>query len=234
MKAPEARHLPTSKIVILLQMVLNLSLSYWMYEEYLNNTYFQAYVNEFFQAQGWILTILAVVLVMGSLGSLVFVRKRHAEKSIEIMHVETKIATPVSTVPKKTLEPGSAFHAAVAALKADMASRPEVPGSLSVSTSPEPKIVPIPRMEGGMMKISEPPRPSSLASSLTADQSRPPMPAQTAPLLKTQGQGASASVQPSSIAAPTPAQIPTTVITGVVASQKKKEPESPASEKSSS
>jgi len=231
--ASGARHLPTSKIVILGQMVLNLSLSIWLYEEYLNNQYLRIYVNGFFQAQGFILAILAVVAAMGSVGSLLFFRNKPVGKTVETVSIETKIV-PLSTGAKKNLEPGSAFHAAVAALKADLASRPVVLGSLPVSTSPEPKTTSTPRMEAGMMKISELSRPSLLATSLRADQSRPPLSVEAGLFLKTEGHGVSVSAQPSNIPGPTPAQAPTTVITGVVPVQKKKEPEPPAGEKSSS
>src|SRR5881296_1764866 len=64
------KHLPGyAKTIILLQGLIIAFLSLWVYEEYLNNQYFQVYVNNAFRTNGeayvllptFILTILAVV-----------------------------------------------------------------------------------------------------------------------------------------------------------------------------
>src|SRR6266550_2103761 len=74
------RHRSASKVVILVQTFVIFYLSLWILEEYLNNMYLREYVNGVFQADGLIMGMLGTLLVIGSISSLMFIRKRHGEE----------------------------------------------------------------------------------------------------------------------------------------------------------
>src|SRR5438132_13654124 len=75
------RHGSTSKVVILVQTFVILSLSMWIVEEYLNNMYLRQYVSDVFQADGLIIGALGTLLVLGYVAGL-FVRHRHGNSSV--------------------------------------------------------------------------------------------------------------------------------------------------------
>ncbi len=126
-----AGHGSASKIVIMVQSVVILSLSLWFVEEYLNNKYLGEYLNGVFQADGLIIGMLGTLLVLGSISSLMFVRRRHGEKRFGAVSLEVassspkiKLAAEASTkAPEAFSKPNLDFHPVVAALKADMADR---------------------------------------------------------------------------------------------------------------
>ena len=147
-----AGHGSASKIVIMIQSVIILSLSYWVVEEYLNNKYFGEYLNGVFQADGLIIGTLGTLLVLGSISSLVFLRRKHGEKKFGAVSLEISSSNPkvkLAAEPKaKTTEtfskPSADFHPVVAALKADMADRRMSFGSMASSGSDQPQTPPMP------------------------------------------------------------------------------------------
>jgi hypothetical protein len=69
------------KILVLLQTVIILSLSFWIYEEYLNNQYLQKYVNG--SLQGSLSEIILVAIVSSAIVALVlFAKLRSARREL--------------------------------------------------------------------------------------------------------------------------------------------------------
>ena len=136
-------HGSASKIVIMVQSIIILSLSYWVVEEYLNNKYFGEYLNGVFQTDGLIIGALGTLLVLGSISSLVFLRRMHGEKKFGAVSLEVSSSTPkikLAAEPKakasETIaKPSADFHPVVAALKADMADRRMSFGSMASSSN---------------------------------------------------------------------------------------------------
>ena len=265
-----AGHGSASKIVIMIQSVIILSLSYWVVEEYLNNKYFGEYLNGVFQADGLIIGALGTLLVLGSISSLIFLRRKHGEKkfgavSLEVSSSSPKVklaAEPKPKVSEAVSKPSADFHPVVAALKADMADRRMSFGSMASSSNDQPQTpsAPSPVVQR-----------TSVLDQFPASRQPPvmgPMPAQTRtpfpqrpfpdsrpqgpagqvtqpgaliaqrpmPLLRTQQPTGSSVLQPSQTPPP-PLHIPpnvTTVITGIMPAQKKKDPADPSEEKPSS
>jgi hypothetical protein len=256
--ASTVRHGVASKIVITVQAFLILSLTYWIVEEYLNNMYLRLYVSDVFAANGLIIGVLGGLLLLGSLSSLMLVRRRHGEKkfgalSLEITSSAPKVKLPLtSTKPlEASAKPSMDFHPVVAALKADMADRRLSFGSMPGSGAEQPTTVPVPKMEA---------QKTSVLDQLNSTRQNPmtgPRPVQTgtsfaqSPVNRVDQVGGSAAPRPlpflrseqptgSSVLSPTQPttpQIPTnvtTVITGIMPVQKKKDPTTVTEEKSSS
>jgi hypothetical protein len=257
--APTVRHGVASKIVITVQAFLILSLMYWIAEEYLNNMYLRQYVSDFFATNGFVIGILGGFLLLGSLSSLMLVRRRHGEKrfgavSLEITSSGPRVKLPVaaSTKPlEASVKPSLDFHPVVAALKADMADRRLSFGSVPGSGAEQPTTVAVPKMEA---------QKTSVLDQLNSTRLTPmtgPRPVQTStsfaqsPVPRVDQVGGSAALRPlpflrseqptgSSVLSPTqpttqqmPANV-TTVITGIMPAQKKKDPTSATEEKPSS
>ena len=246
------RHAAASKIVITLQSLVILSLTYWLAEEYLNNMYLRLYVSDVFQANGLIIGTLVVLLMAGSISSLMLVRRRRGEKrfgavSLEITKSSPKIKlqSDADATPKTTslsAKPSTAgaisttdFHPVVAALKADMAERRLSFGSMVGSGMDQPPKVSSPSTEAPK---------ASVLDQLTPNRQTPatgPMPGQTQappaqrplPLPPPQQPAGSNVLQTPQPPAPTPLKI-TTVITGIMPAQKKKDPNAPPDEKPAS
>jgi hypothetical protein len=257
--ASTVRHAVASKIVITVQTFVILSLTYWIVEEYLNNMYLRQYVGDVFAANGLIIGILGGLVMLGSLSSLMLVRRRHGEKkfgavSLEITTSSPKIrlqATASTKPPEASAKPSLDFHPVVAALKADMADRRLSFGSMPGSGVEQPTTVPVPKMEA---------QKTSVLDQLNSTRQTPmtgPRPVQTgtpfaqSPLHRVDQVGGSAAPRPlpflrseqptgSSILSPTQPTTPqmpanvTTVITGIMPAQKKKDPPSATEEKPSS
>src|SRR5881296_408891 len=51
-----------AKFIMFFQTLVIGFLTFWIYEEYLNNTYLQAYVNGVFDADGWAFASVAVIV----------------------------------------------------------------------------------------------------------------------------------------------------------------------------
>jgi hypothetical protein len=253
------RHGSASKIVILVQTFVILYLSTWIVEEYLNNMYLRQYVSDIFQADGLIFGILGTLLVLGSVGGL-FVKHRHGNGTVSL---EIKTPSPMVSVAKKeekkTLDTG--FHPVVAALKADMAERRLSFGSVAPAGTERPTTVPVssaeirktsvldqltqnrqPKVTGqgpGQMAAPFPQRqmpdlrpqaPTSARLEQIGNAGQRSMP----PVLQSQQPVGSNVLQATH---PPALQLPsnvTTVITGIMPAQRKKDPTSPTEEKPSS
>jgi len=256
--ASTVRHAIASKIVITVQTFLILSLTYWIVEEYLNNMYLRLYVSDVFAANGLIIGILGGLLVLGSLSSLL-VRRRRGEKRFGAVSLEVTSSAPKVKLPAmastKSLEastkPSMDFHPVVAALKADMADRRLSFGSMPGSGAEQPTTAAVPKMEAQKTSVldqlnstrqnpvtgTRPVQPvTSFAQSPVhrVDQvggSDAPRPL---PFLRSEQPTGSSVLSPTQ---PTTPQMPanmTTVITGIMPAQKKKDPTSPTEEKPSS
>jgi hypothetical protein len=253
------KHAVASKIVITVQTFVILTLTYWILEEYLNNMYLRQYVSDVFAANGLIIGVLGGFLVLGSLSSLMLVRRRHGEKkfgavSLEITSSGPKVKLPAvaSTKPLEvSAKPNMDFHPVVAALKADMADRRLSFGSMPGSGVEQATTVPVPKMEA---------QKSSVLDRLNSTRQNPmtgPRPVQTntsfaqsavprleqvggsntprpLPFLRSEQPTGSSVLSPTQ---PTTPQMPanvTTVITGIMPAQKKKDPNAATEEKPSS
>jgi len=253
------KHAVASKIVITVQAFVILSLMYWIVEEYLNNMYLRQYVGDVFAANGLVIGILGGLLMLGSLSSLMLVRRRHEEKkfgavSLEITSSGPRVKLPVVTSRKPleaSVKPSMDFHPVVAALKADMADRRLSFGSMPGPGAEQPTTVPVPKMEA---------QKASVLDKLNSTRQNPmtdPRPAQTntsfaqSPVPRLEQMGGSNAPRPlpflrseqptgSSVLSPTQSttpQIPanvTTVITGIMPAQKKKDLTAATEEKPSS
>jgi hypothetical protein len=222
-----------SKIVIALQSFVILSLTYWLVEEYLNNMYLRQYVSEVFQANGLVFGIVGMLLLFGSATGL-FVKHRHGQSTVSL---EIKTPEPIVGAAKKEEKKklDSDFHPVVAALKADMADRRLSFGSMLGAGVEQPSTAPVPSVEV---------RKTSVLDQLTPNR-QPPVtgpkpgqivgpPTQRPPLAPPQSAVGSNVLQTSQ---PSPQQLPlkiTTVITGIMPAQKKKDPALTPEEKPSS
>ena len=257
--ASTVRHAVASKIVITLQTFVILSLTYWIVEEYLNNMYLRQYVGDVFSANGLIIGILGGLLMLGSLSSLMLVRRKHGEKkfgavSLEIPSSSPKVKLPATAStkpPEASGKPSLDFHPVVAALKAEMADRRLSFGPVPGSGAEQKTTVAVPNMEA---------QKTSVLDQLNSTRPTPmmgPRPVQTgtsfaqSPVPRVEQVGGSAAPRPlpflrseqpagSSVLSPTqpttqqmPANV-TTVITGIMPAQKKKDPTSATEEKHSS
>jgi hypothetical protein len=216
-----------------MQTFVILSLTYWITEEYLNNMYLRQYVSDVLQTNGLTYGILGTLLVLGSAMGM-FVKYRHGQSAVSL---EIKTPSPRVGVAKKEemkkLE--SDFHPVVAALKADMADRRLSFGSMVGAGAVPPTTAPVPKVE--VQK-------TSVLDQLTLNRQVPvtgPGPVQTGapfpqrPLPALPQRPAGSTVLQTS--PPPPPQLPlkiTTVITGIMPVQKKKDPASTAEEKPSS
>jgi hypothetical protein len=242
-------HHLASRIVITLQTFVILSLTYWITEEYLNNMYLRQYVSDVFQADGLMFGILGTLLVLGSVTGL-FVKHRHGQSTVSL---EIKTPGPIVGAARKEEKKklDSDFHPVVAALKADMADRRLSFGSMVGAGVEQPSTAHVPSGEV---------RKTSVLDQLNSTRQNPmtgPRPVQTgtsfaqSPVHKVDQVGGSAAPRPlpflrseqptgSSVLSPTQPttpQIPTnvtTVITGIMPAQKKKDPTSSTEEKPSS
>ena len=107
-----------AKVIMLLQMLLIVFLSSWIVEEYLNNIYLQAYVNDLIQVDGSIIAILVIISGLGiALGLFKVLKSTHREIGALVNQPQVPRTTPVVSGSK----PGLDLHPMVAALKADMA-----------------------------------------------------------------------------------------------------------------
>jgi len=68
---------------MLLQTLLISFLSFWIYEEYLNNLYFQAYVNGYFQGGALAGIILVSIIVFAIVAVVLYLKLRRTRKELE-------------------------------------------------------------------------------------------------------------------------------------------------------
>jgi hypothetical protein len=242
--ASTVKHALASKLVITLQSFVILSLTYWIVEEYLNNMYLRQYVSDYFQTNGFVVGMLGALLMAGSISSLMLMRRRHGEKrfgaiSLEITDSAPKIRMPVepnTKMPQTSAKPSTDFHPVVAALKADMADRRLSFSSMLGSSMEQPSKPPAPSSDVPKTSVLDQlapnrqvpvtgPRPGQLVA---PPAQRPP------PILQPQ-QPVGSNVLQTSQTPPPPMPLKiTTVITGIMPAQKKKDPNADTEEKPAS
>src|SRR5712664_2581873 len=246
--ATVSHHL-ASRIVITLQTFVILSLTYWITEEYLNNMYLRQYVSDVFQADGLMFGILGTLLVLGSVTGL-FVKHRHGQSTVSL---EIKTPGPIVGAAKKEEKKklDSDFHPVVAALKADMADRRLSFGSMPGSGVEQPTTVPVAKMEAQKTSVLDQlnsarqtpmtgPRPVQTGTSFAqypvprVEQVGGATTPRPLPFLRSEQPTGSSVLSPTQ---PTTPQMPvnvTTIITGIMPVQKKKDPTTATEEKPSS
>lgn len=129
-----------AKIIMLLQSIAILFLSFWLVQEYTYNIYFQAYVNDIIQVDGSLIAILVFVSVLGlALGLFKVLKSTHHQIGALVNQPQVPTMAPVvSTSPSQTAVD---LHPMVAALKADLAhhgSMEPIPAIEIKETPPPP------------------------------------------------------------------------------------------------
>lgn len=151
----EGRTVPGfAKIIMLLQTLVIILLSSWIVEEYLNNIYFQAYVNDVVQVDGSLIAVFAILCGLGiAFGLLKVLKSTHRQIGALANQPQVQTLAPVMSSSKLAVD----MHPMVAALKADMAHRAsmeplppvevkETPLPTPVQVQPSP---PPPRTQAG-------------------------------------------------------------------------------------
>ena len=140
-----------AKGIMLFQTLIILFLSSWIYEEYLNNIYLQAYVNDTFQAYGLLIAAVTIVGALGmAFGLLKVLKSTHKEIGELANQPESpSLGVASGSLTMKTSSPTSAIdlHPMVAALKADLAhqsSMQPIPPLEVKEAGPSPSIQTLP------------------------------------------------------------------------------------------
>ena len=104
---------------MLLQTLVIVFLSSWIYEEYLNNIYLQSYINDVIQADGSLIAILVIISTLGlAVGLLKVLKSTHRQ----IGAIVNQPQAPFTSAPvASNYKPATDLHPMVAALKADLA-----------------------------------------------------------------------------------------------------------------
>ncbi len=106
-----------AKVIMLLQMLVIVLLSTWVVEEYLNNIYLQAYVNDVVQANGSLIAILVIISGLGvALGLFKVLKSTHRQIGALVNQPQVPTSTPFVSSTKASVD----LHPMVAALKADL------------------------------------------------------------------------------------------------------------------
>ncbi len=85
-----------AKMLIFLQTVVILFLSFWIWQEYQKNPYLQAYINNVLQGNGLTVIAAGAVGLFSFLSVLLFSRLHRTERELEaILHVENVTADQV-------------------------------------------------------------------------------------------------------------------------------------------
>lgn len=128
---------------MLLQTLVIVLLSSWIVEEYLNNIYLQAYVNNVVQANGSLIAVLVIVSgLSAALGLLKVLRSTHKQIGALVNQPAAPTLSPVVSSSKPAVD----LHPLVAALKADMAHQasmqPFPPIEVKEAAPPAPMQIP--------------------------------------------------------------------------------------------
>ena len=132
-----------AKAIMILQMLLIVFLSSWIVEEYLNNIYLQAYVNDLIQVDGSIIAILVIISGLGiALGLFKVLKSTHREIGALVNQPQVPTSAPVRSSSMQGVD----LHPMVAALKAEMAHQgsmePLPQLNVKEASSPTPVQVP--------------------------------------------------------------------------------------------
>jgi hypothetical protein len=91
-------HVPRyAKVVMIFQSMVILFYVFWTYEEYVNNQYFQNYVNSSLQGGSFGIIAISTVGIFSALASGLFMKLHSTRKELESI-VHTESSTPSTTV----------------------------------------------------------------------------------------------------------------------------------------
>jgi hypothetical protein len=131
-----------AKAIMLLQMLVIVLLSSWIVEEYLNNIYLQAYVNDVVQADGSLIAILITITGLGAaLGLLKVLKSTHSQIGALVNQPQVLTSAPVASSSKPMVD----LHPMVAALRADLAHQASMEPlpPVEVKEAPRPTSAPV-------------------------------------------------------------------------------------------
>src|SRR3989442_7175227 len=109
-----------AKIIMLLQSMVILFLSFWVLQEYTYNVYFQVYVNDMVQTNGSLIAILVFVSSLGLvLGLFKVLESTHQQIGALAKRPQAPTMLPVASTSGAKL--ATDLHPLVAALNAEIA-----------------------------------------------------------------------------------------------------------------
>ena len=82
---------------MLFQSMIILFYVFWTYEEYMNNLYFQDYVNNSIAGGAFTIIALSTVGIFSAVASGLFMKLRGTRKELEQIHTETTTTGPTTT-----------------------------------------------------------------------------------------------------------------------------------------
>src|SRR5438309_91709 len=104
------RHIPGPvKILVLLQSFIIAYLGLWMYENYQNDFYFQAYVNASLQGSGFAIVALSSVGIFSAVAMGLYMKLRRTHRELEHL-ISTEHSAPEEQGSRTILEPHVEQH----------------------------------------------------------------------------------------------------------------------------
>jgi hypothetical protein len=97
------------KILIVLQSFVIAYLGFWMYENYQNDFYFQAYVNSSLQGSGFTIVALSAVGIFSAVAMGLYMKLRRTHRELEHL-ILTEHSAPEEQSSKNILEPHVEQH----------------------------------------------------------------------------------------------------------------------------
>jgi len=97
------------KVLLLLQSFVIAYLGFWMYENYQNDFYFQAYVNASLQGSGFAIVALSSVGIFSAVAMGLYLKLRRTHRELEHL-ILTEHSTPQEEGSKTFLEPHVEQH----------------------------------------------------------------------------------------------------------------------------
>ncbi len=95
--------------MVILQSFVIAYLGFWMYENYQNDFYFQAYVNSSLQGSGFAIVALSSVGIFSAIAMGLYLKLRRTHKELEHL-IMTEHSTPEDQGSKTILEPHVEQH----------------------------------------------------------------------------------------------------------------------------
>ena len=104
------RHIPGPvKVLLIVQSFVIAYLGIWMYENYQNDFYFQAYVNASLQGSGFTIVALSSVGIFSAVAMGLYMKLRRTHKELEHL-IMTEDSTPEEQGSSTILEPHVELH----------------------------------------------------------------------------------------------------------------------------
>src|SRR5436853_1832287 len=97
------------KVLVILQSFVIAYLGFWMYENYQNDFYFQAYVNSSFQGSGFAIVALSSVGIFSAVALGLYMKLRRTHKELEHL-ISTEHSAPEEQGSSTILEPHVEQH----------------------------------------------------------------------------------------------------------------------------